>query len=407
VDVYDYDYLLSSRRRRVTSARRVVSVADLRRIAERRLPRVVFDYLDGGAEDEVTLRENERAFRAVAFRPRNAVAIDRCELETSVLGSSLSMPLSFAPCGFSHLVHPRGELVAARAAGKAGVGFTLSTMSGCPLEDIAKEIPAGLAWYQVYLVGGRAVAELALERARAAGFTALVVTIDTVVSGMRERDIRNGAHVLMGGDKLAMLPFLPQLLAHPRWLAAYLVHGGTATLPNIVVPGGGPMSLRELSDALRKVAMTWEDLSWIREIWTGPIAIKGVLTGDDARRAIDEGAAAIIVSNHGGRQLDGVPAALRALPEVVQAINGRAEVLMDGGVRRGSDVLKAICLGARAVLVGRAYLYGLGAAGEEGVSRTLDIFRADLSRTMALLGCSSVAELDPSFVDLPVGWTTS
>jgi L-lactate dehydrogenase (cytochrome) len=380
-----------------------VSIADLRRLAERRLPRLVFDYVDGGAEGEVTLRENERAFQTVAFRPRNAVGIDRCELDTSVLGSRLSMPISLAPCGFSRLIHPHGEPAAARAAGKAGVGFALSTMSGYRLEEVAKASPSGPLWYQLYLAGGRAVAEKAIERARLARFTALMVTIDTAAPGMRERDVRNGSQALTGGDKLAVIPFLPQLLAHPRWLTAYLLDGGPATFPNIVVPGSGPMLLREVRAALRQSAVTWKDLTWIREIWPGLIAVKGVLTGDDARRALDEGAAAIIVSNHGGRQLDGVPAALHALPEVVEAANGRAEILMDGGVRRGSDVLKAICLGARAVLVGRAYLYGLGAAGEDGVSRALDIFRADLKRTMALLGCSSIAELDRSFVDLPAG----
>jgi L-lactate dehydrogenase (cytochrome) len=393
--------MLMDRRERSLLPPHVVSIADLRRAAERRLPKVVFDYVDGGAEGEITLRENEHEFRAVVFRPRHAVGVDGCELGTSVLGSWLSMPVSLAPCGFSRLVHPRGELAAARAAAKAGVGFTLSTMSGYRLEEVARANPSGHLWYQLYLVGGRAAAEPALERAWLAGFTALVVTIDTATSGMRERDMRNGSEVLMGGRKLAMIPFLPRLLAHPRWLAAYLLDGGPSTFPNIVVPGSGPLSLRAVRAALRHSAVTWKDLSWIRELWPGPIAIKGVLTREDASRALDEGAAAIIVSNHGGRQLDGVPASLRALPEVVEAVDNRADVLMDGGVRRGSDVLKAICLGARAVLIGRAYMYGLGAAGEDGVSRALDILRADLTRTMTLLGCSSIAELDQSFVELP------
>ncbi len=384
---------------------RVVNIADLRRAAKWRLPRVVFDYVDGGAEGEVTLQENERAFRAVAFRPRAAVDFDRCNLRTKVLGCDLSMPVSLAPCGFSRLVHPRGELAAARAAGQAGVGFTLSTMSGYRLEDVAEASPSGPLWYQLYLVGGRAVAEQALERARRARFKALVITVDTAAAGMRERDARNGSEALMGGDKLAMIPYLPRLLAHPRWLTAYLLDGGPSTFPNIVVPGGGPMLLREARAALRRSVVTWKDLAWIREIWPGPIAIKGILTRDDASRALDEGAAAIIVSNHGGRQLDGVPAALRALPEVVEAVNGRADILMDGGIRRGSDVVKAICLGARAVLVGRAYLYGLAAAGEDGVSRALGLFRADLERTLALLGCGSVAELDRSFIEPPASWS--
>ncbi len=380
---------------------RIASIADLRRAAERRLPKVVFDYIDGGAEGEVTLEENERAFRVVTFRPRSAVRVERCDLGTRVLGSELSMPVSLAPCGFSRLVHPHGDLAAARAAARAGVAFTLSTMSGYRLEDVAGAGASAPQWYQLYPVGGRAVAEKAIARALQAGFTALVVTIDTATSGMRERDIRNGSEALMGGNKLAMLPYLPRFLARPRWLTAYLLDGGPSSFPNIVTPHGGPMLLREARTALQHSAITWSDLSWIREIWPGPIVIKGVLTRDDAMRALDVGAAAIVVSNHGGRQLDGVPATLCALPEVVEAVNNRAEILMDGGVRRGSDVLKAICLGARAVLVGRAYMYGLGVEGEDGVSRALEILRADLKRTMALLGCSSVAELDRSFVDLP------
>jgi isopentenyl diphosphate isomerase/L-lactate dehydrogenase-like FMN-dependent dehydrogenase len=379
---------------------RVVNVADLRRVAERELPRVVFDYVDGGAEGEVTLRENERAFEDITFRPRQAVGVDRCELGVNVLGSKLSMPLVLAPCGFSRLIHPHGELAAARAAGRAGVGFALSTMSSYRLEDVATANASGPLWYQLYMIGGRAAAENVIERARAARYTALVVTIDTAVPGMRERDIRNGAGALMGRSKLAMIPYLPRLLLRPRWLIAYLLDGGPATFPNIVAPARGPMLLGEVRAALRQCNVTWKDLSWIRQIWPGPIAIKGILTGDDARRALDEGAAAVIVSNHGGRQLDGVPATLRALPEVVAAVSGRAEVLMDGGIRRGSDVLKAICLGASAVLAGRAYMYGLGAAGERGVLRVLDILRADLLRTMTLLGCSSITELNRSFIDL-------
>jgi isopentenyl diphosphate isomerase/L-lactate dehydrogenase-like FMN-dependent dehydrogenase len=385
--------------RTLSGLARVVNVADVRRAAERRLPRVVFDYVDGGAEGEVTLRENERAFQDVTFRPRYAAGVERCELGVNVLGSRLSMPLFLAPCGFSRLVHPHGELAAARAAGKLGVGFALSTMSSYGLEDVARVHASGPLWYQLYLIGGRAAAENVIERARAARYTALVLTIDTAVAGMRERDVRNGAAALLGRNKLAMIPYLPHLLARPPWLLAYLLDGGPAAFPNILASGKGPMLLCEARAALRQCSVTWKDLSWIREMWSGPIVIKGVLTGDDARRALDEGAAALIVSNHGGRQLDGVRAALRALPEVVEAASGRVQVLMDGGIRRGSDVLKAICLGASAVLVGRAYMYGLGAAGEKGVLRVLDILRDDLLRTMTLLGCSSITELNRSLVD--------
>ncbi|HTV80993.1 MAG TPA: alpha-hydroxy acid oxidase [Steroidobacteraceae bacterium] len=374
------------------------SVADFRHLARRRLPRVVFDYVDGGAEGEVTLQENERAFRDVAFCPRYAAGVQECDLDVEVLGRRLSMPLLLAPCGFTRLIHPLGDLAAARAAGKAAVGFTLSTMSSYRLEAVARASSSGPLWYQLYLIGGRGTAEDAIERARVAGFSALVVTIDTPVAGRRERDIRNGAAVLLGGDRLAMLPFLPQLVARPRWLMAYLRDGGPTTFPNIVLATKRPLSLKDAHAALRQCTVTWSDLSWIRRSWPGPIVIKGILTADDARRALDAGAEGIVVSNHGGRQLDCVPASLRVLPEIVAAVHGRAFVLMDGGIRRGSDILKAICLGARAVLVGRAYLYGLAAAGENGITTVLEILRADMSRSMALLGCSSISELNPSLL---------
>jgi isopentenyl diphosphate isomerase/L-lactate dehydrogenase-like FMN-dependent dehydrogenase len=209
---------------------------------------------------------------------------------------------------------------------------------------------------------------------------------------------------LISGGPLEKIPYLPQILARPGWLISYLLDGGLPGLPNVIVPGKGQMALVDINAALAESTVTWADLRWIREIWRGPIVVKGVLTGDDARHAMDEGAAAISVSNHGGRQLDGVPASLRALPEVVEAVQGRIEVLMDGGIRRGSDIVKAICMGARAVLCGRAYAYGLAAAGEAGVDRAIEILRTDLERTLRLLGCASVAELDRSYVNVPKAW---
>jgi L-lactate dehydrogenase (cytochrome) len=379
---------------------RVVNIADLRQIAQRRVPRAVFDYLDGGAEGEVTLRANCRAFEAITFRPRHAVAVGECDSRTTVLGTEISFPAMLAPVGYSRLMHPGGEIAAARAAGEAGTGYILSTISGHKLEDV-KAATKGPAWHQLYLVGGREAAEGAMERARTAGFSALVITIDTPVAGMRERDPRNGTTELLTGSVFAKLPFLPQVLTHPAWLAAFLLDGGVPRLENVVVPGQGGMPMVDVGTALRKSAVTWEDIRWIRQSWPGPIVIKGVLTGDDARRAVDEGAAAISVSNHGGRQLDCVSASINALPEVVAAVNGQVEVLMDGGVRRGSDIVKAICLGARAVLIGRAYAYGLAAAGHDGVVRALEILREDVERTLRLLGCASVAQLDASYVQCP------
>jgi L-lactate dehydrogenase (cytochrome) len=381
----------------------VVGVEDLRRLARRRVPRAVFDYIDGGAEGEVTLRENRRAFEDVTFRPRHAVAMAGCDLRTRVLGLDLSLPFLLAPVGYSRLMHPGGEVAAARAAGQAGTGYVLSTISGHRLEDV-KAASAGPVFYQLYLLGGRAAAEAALDRARVAGFAGLVVTVDTPVAGMRERDHRNGMRELISGPLWAKIPFLPQVLSRPRWLVRFVRDGGLRPLPNVVMPGQGPMPLLDVNAALASAAVTWADFRWLRDGWRGPIVAKGVLTGDDARRAIDAGVAAIAVSNHGGRQLDGVPAALRALPEVVAAVNGQVEVLMDGGIRRGTDIVKAIGLGARAVLCGRAYAYGLAAAGGAGVGRAIEILRADLDRTLRLLGCPSVAALDRAYVHVPKHW---
>jgi isopentenyl diphosphate isomerase/L-lactate dehydrogenase-like FMN-dependent dehydrogenase len=382
---------------------RVVNINDLRSIALRRLPKVVFDYLDGGADEEVTLKENCRAFSTVTFRPRQAIPVSKCDLSTRVLGWDISFPALLAPIGYSRLMHPGGEMGAARAAGAAGTAYILSTISGHRLEDV-RTSSSGPVCYQLYLIGGRATAEPAIERARAAGFSALVITVDTAVSGMRERDFHNGMKELLGSNPLDWIPFLPQLLARPGWVTSFLRDGGVPKLPNIVIPGKGPMPLIDVSAALSQSAFTWQDMKWIRNVWPGPIVIKGILTGDDARRAIDEGVAAVVVSNHGGRQLDCVSPTLQALPEVVAAVDGRIEVLVDGGVRRGSDIVKAICLGARAVLIGRAYAYGLAAAGEPGVTRALEILRADVERTLKLLGCPSVAALDRSYVEMPAHW---
>ena len=382
---------------------RVVSIADFRPLARKRLPRAVFDYLDGGAEGEKTLRENCRAFDDVTFRPRCAVAFAGCGLKTTVLGHELSFPAMLAPVGYLRLMHPEGEVAAARAAGKAGTGYILSTLSGHPLEKV-RGASQGPVFYQLYLMGGRAAAEAIIERAKAVNCTGLVVTIDTPVAGMRERDFRNGVKELMGSNPLEMIPFLPDVLSRPGWLLGFLRDGRVPKLANVVVPGEGPMGMTDVAAALAASAVTWDDFRWIRELWTGPIIVKGVLTGEDARRAVDEGAAAVSVSNHGGRQLDDVRPSIRALPEVVKAVNGQAEVWMDGGVRRGSDIVKALCLGARIVLCGRAYAYALSAAGEAGVTRALNILREDVERTVRLLGCASVGALDRSYVEVPASW---
>lgn len=374
-----------------------VSIEDLRELARRRVPRLVFSYIDGGAESEWTLRENRRAFDAITFRPRHAVAVPTCDLRTRVLGLDLSMPLLLAPVGYLRVMHPDGEIAAARAAGHAGIGMILSTVSGHKLEDV-KAASAGQVWYQLYLTGGRAAAESAMQRATDAGYTVLVVTIDSSVIGYRERELRDGMEQMLRGSTLSKIPFLPQVLARPGWLARFLLDGGLPDMPNIVTPETGVLRVRDAHTAMKREAFTWNDMQWIRALWKGPIVIKGVLTAEDAKRSLEHGAAAIVVSNHGGRQLDGVPASLQVLPEVVAAVNGQAEILMDSGIRRGSDIVKAICLGARAVLCGRAYVYGLAAAGKAGVTRALEMLRADLERSLKLLGCPSVRALDRSYV---------
>jgi L-lactate dehydrogenase (cytochrome) len=382
----------------------IVNIEDLRRAAKRRLPRAVFDYIDGGADDERTLRENCRAFEGLTFRPRCAVATPVTGLKTSVLGIPISMPLLLGPVGSCRMFYPRGEEAASRAAGNAGTIYTLSTLSGCRLEDV-RHASSGAVWYQLYLCGGRDVATASIERARKAGMSALVLTIDTPVAGMRERDLRNGAKEMLTRKLGPMFPYIWQFASKPRWLSGFLRDGGLMNFPNVVLPDG-PMPYSDVGVALEESVTTWSDLKWIRDAWKGPIVLKGIHTAEDARRAVDEGANAIVVSNHGGRQLDGVRATLHVLPEVVAAVGTRTEVLMDGGIRRGSDVVKALCLGARAVLIGRAYAYALGAAGGEGVACAIDILRSDIVRTMKLLGCASVHELDRSYLDVPQAGVT-
>ena len=292
-----------------------INVADLRSLAQKRLPKVVFDYLEGGAEDEVTLRANREAFASLTFRPRHAVDVSQCDLHTSVLGFPLSFPAVLAPVSYSRLMHHHGEVAAAAAAGEAGTVYILPTISGHPLENV-KAASKGPVWYQLYLLGGREAAEAAIARATTAGFSALVVTVDTAVAGFRERDYRNGMKELLGTDPIAKIPFLLQFLARPRWLASFFLDGCLPKLPNIVIPGQGPMPLIDVGSALDRAVITWADFEWIRKAWVGPIVVKGVLTADDALRALDHGASAVVVSNHGGRQLDYAPPRSRFCPKL-------------------------------------------------------------------------------------------
>jgi len=380
-----------------SSLSQAVNIEDLRELARRRTPRIVFNYIDGAAEGEWTLRENRRAFDAVTFRPRQAAADAACDLRTRVLGAELSMPILLAPVGYLRVMHPGGEIAAAQAASQAEVGVILSTVSGHRLEDV-KAASTGQVWYQLYLTGGRVAAENAMRRAMDVGYNVLVITIDSTVIGYREREARDGMEQLLRGSLWSKVPFAPQILTRPRWLVRFLLDGGLPDMPNIISPERGVLRVRDAHTAMKREAFTWSDMQWIQALWKGPIVIKGVLTRDDARRALDYGAAAVVVSNHGGRQLDGVPASLQVLPEIVEEVKGRAEVLLDSGIRRGSDIVKALCLGARAVLCGRAYAYGLAAAGQAGVTRSLAILRSDLERGLKLLGCPSVSALNKSYL---------
>jgi L-lactate dehydrogenase (cytochrome) len=277
-----------------------------------------------------------------------------------------------------------------------GTIYCLSTLSGTRLEEV-KAATKGPAWFQLYLCGGRDIAAQGIQRAKDAGFSALVVTIDTAVAGMRERDGRNGSKELITRKFWPMLPYLPHFLSRPAWLSGFLADGGMMKFPNVLLPDG-PMLYNDVATMLAQSTVTWDDLKWIRKIWDRPIIVKGVQVADDARRAADEGVNAVVVSNHGGRQLDCVWPTIRILPDVVKAVGDRTEVLVDGGIRRGSDVVKAVCLGAKGVLIGRAYAYGLAAAGAKGVSQSLEILRADLFRTLKLLGCPSIGALDSSYI---------
>jgi L-lactate dehydrogenase (cytochrome) len=378
----------------------VVNIADLRALARKRLPNAAFDYLDGAAENEATARDNIGAFSEVVFKPRQGV-MTHPELSTSILGVDLAVPFILSPIGYSRMLHPRGELAGAGGAKRAGTGYILSTISGHSLEKVREQNDK--VFFQVYLMGGREATRRAFARAQALGYKGLFVTIDTAVAGMRERDYRNGMAPLMAKALLPKLPYLPEILRHPRWLARFLADGGMPALPNVVTETG-PLQATDVGRALENAHVCWEDLKWIRQSWDGPVVIKGVMSAEDAQRAVDEGADGIVVSNHAGRQLDGVAGSLRVLPGIAEKVKGKTAIIFDGGIRRGGDIAKALCLGAEAVLLGRAYAYGMAAAGDAGVDRALEIITADLMRTMKLLGANAVRELSRDMVHLKPGF---
>ncbi len=378
----------------------IVNIADLRAAARRRLPNAAFDYLDGSSDDGVTARDNVGAFADVIFKPKQAVKVNP-DLSTRILGVDLALPALLSPIGYSRMLHPRGELAGAGGAKRAGTGYILSTISGHSLEAVREQNDK--VFFQVYLLGGRAATERAFARAKTLGYKGIFLTIDTAVAGNREKDQRNGMRALMGKNILAQLPYLPEIMMHPRWLARFLMDGGMPSLPNVIMDNG-PLIPTDVGRALETANVYWDDLKWIRESWDGPIVIKGVMTADDAQRAVDLGCNGIVVSNHAGRQLDGVAGSLRTLPGIVDRVKGKTTILFDGGIRRGGDIAKALCLGAQGVLIGRAYAYGMAAAGDAGVDRAVEILRTDLIRTMKLLGANTIADLTPDLVALKPGF---
>ncbi|CAB4324383.1 unannotated protein [freshwater metagenome] len=375
---------------------RAASVADLRGIAQKRLPGGCFDYIDGGAEDERTLAANSQAFADMQFRPRVLRGIEKIDVGTEVLGAPSELPLVLAPTGFTRIADPQGELAVARAAARAGIPYTLSTLATRSIEEV-RSVSDGRLWFQVYAWRDRELVTEMVQRAAANDYEALVLTVDTAVFGRRERDVRRGFSLppTIGAGTII------DGLRHPAWTMAFLCNEPIRfanVVGRSVGDGSSPVNLSDYINSQFDPALAWSDIEWLRSIWSGRIVVKGIQRVEDAIIAADLGVDAIALSNHGGRQLDGSPATLSLVSPVADAVGGRAQIICDGGVRRGSDIVKAIAAGADAVMAGRAYLYALGAAGEVGVDTLLGWWREDMRRTMSLIGAASIAELDRSFI---------
>jgi (S)-mandelate dehydrogenase len=374
---------------------RALNIADLRDIARRRIPGFVFEYVESGSEDEATLRGNRAALERLQFLPETLIDCSARHLRTSILGRPAAAPLVIAPTGLNGLLHPDGDVLLARAAAKAGIPYTLSTVSTTRLEDVAQRA-GGRLWMQLYVIKERAVARDIMQRAGAAGYEALVFTTDANVFGNREWDRR--------GYRLPGRPTLRarlDVLRHPRWLWQVIIRNGMprfrnleAFLPADLTPMGASTVIPQLFDA----TICWDDIAWIREHWRGKLLLKGLVSPTDAERAAALGLDGVVISNHGGRQLDYCVAPIEVLPQIVAAVGTRLPIIIDSGFRRGSDVVKALALGAQAVMLGRSTLYGLIAGGQPGVERALEIFTTEIDRVLGLLGCNTVDELVPRFV---------
>ncbi|GAB2486291.1 alpha-hydroxy acid oxidase [Comamonas humi] len=372
------------------------AVKDYRALARRRLARFAFDYLEGGAEDGQAMARNLASWGRVTFQPRALVDVSEVDAGIDLFGRRQALPALVGPTGLNGLYWPRAEEVLARAAHAAGLPFVLSTASTSLIEEV-RAASAGDLWLQLYVQKDRRIAESMMARAQAAGFSALMLTVDTMVHGKRDHDIRNGFRM--------PIPWTPRLLAdllaHPRWCLRMLRQRGSPQLVNLARSSGMAADLQQQAAVMSRqmdMALTWDDLAWVRRHWRGPVLVKGLLTARDAVQALNAGADGIVVSNHGGRQLDGAPSPLEQLPGIADALRGKMRILVDGGVRRGSDLAKARALGADAVLLGRAPLYGLAARGPQGVAKVLDILRGEFETTLRLLGATRAAGLDASYL---------
>ncbi|HZW75410.1 MAG TPA: alpha-hydroxy acid oxidase [Caldimonas sp.] len=373
----------------------ITCIEDLRVLAERRVPRMFYDYADSGSWTESTYRANESDFQRIKLRQRVAVDMDNRTLATTMVGVPVRMPVAIAPTGLTGMQHADGEILAARAAERFGIPFTLSMMSICSIEDVAANTKAPF-WFQPYMLRDRAFMERLFERARAAKCSALVLTLDLQILGQRHKDLKNG----LTAPPKPTLANLLDLATKPRW-CWNMLQTKRRTFGNIVGHAQGvddPSSLFEWTAQQFDPTLSWQDVEWVKNRWGGPLVLKGILDVEDARLAADTGADAIVVSNHGGRQLDGAPSSINALPAIVEAVGSKIEVWLDGGIRSGQDVLKAWALGARGTLIGRAFLYGLGAMGEAGVTRTLEIIARELEITMAFCGHTDIRNVDRSIL---------
>ena len=373
----------------------ITCIEDLRVLAERRVPRMFYDYADSGSWTESTYRANESDFQRIKLRQRVAVDMDNRTLATTMVGVPVRMPVAIAPTGLTGMQHADGEILAARAAERFGIPFTLSMMSICSIEDVAANTKAPF-WFQPYMLRDRAFMERLFERARAAKCSALVLTLDLQILGQRHKDLKNG----LTAPPKPTIANLINLATKPRW-CWNMLQTKRRTFGNIVGHAQGvddPSSLFEWTAQQFDPTLSWQDVEWVKNRWGGPLVLKGILDVEDARLAADTGADAIVVSNHGGRQLDGAPSSINALPAIVEAVGSKIEVWLDGGIRSGQDVLKAWALGARGTLIGRAFLYGLGAMGEAGVTRTLEIIARELEITMAFCGHTDIRNVDRSIL---------